>query len=70
MPRRHADLGLCDGIGGKFVSGKQARRKAEFFMSLRKQLHGRGPVPAWLNQDVENITFVVNCAPQTQVSAR
>jgi hypothetical protein len=70
MARRQSDLGPCRAVRAKLVGHQHSGREALFLEQLAHQFHGGGLVAPSLHEQVENLTFVINRAPQPKLPAR
>ena len=70
MARRQSDLGPCRAVRAKLVGHQNIGCEALFLEQLAHQLHGCSLVAPSLHKQVENLTFVVNRAPQPKLPAR
>ena len=67
---RQADFGLCRAVGAKLVGHQNIGYEALFLEQLAHQFHGCSLVAPSLHEQVENLPFVVNRAPQPELPAR
>ena len=67
---RQSDFGLCRAVRAQPVGNQHIRREALFLEQLAHQFHGCSLVAPSLHQQVENLAFVVNRAPQPELPAR
>ena len=67
---RQSQFGLRCGIRTQPVSYQHVRREAVLFEQLAHQFHGCSLVSPWLHQQIENLAFVVDRAPQPEPPAR
>src|SRR6478609_10997617 len=70
MARRQSDLGPCRAVRAKLVGQENIGCEALFLEQLAHQFHGCSLVAPSLHEQVENLTFVVNRAPQPELPAR
>jgi hypothetical protein len=70
MARRQSDLGPCRTVRAQLVGHQNIGCEALFLEQLAHQFHGCGLVAPLLHKQVENLTFVVNRAPQPKLPAR
>src|ERR1700746_514073 len=57
-------------VGAQLVARHPGRREALFAEQLAHQLDGRRPVSTTLDQDLEDLAFVVDSTPQIHLLAR
>jgi hypothetical protein len=67
---RQSDFGLCRAVRAQLVGNQNIRREALFIEQRAHQFHGCNLVASSLHQQVENLAFVVNRAPQPELPAR
>jgi hypothetical protein len=67
---RQSHFGLGRGIGTQFVGHQHIGCEALFLKQLAHQFHRCGLISPSLHKEVENLAFIVNCAPQPELSAR
>ena len=70
MARRQSDRRPCRAVGAKLVGHQNIGGEALFLEQLAHQFHGCSLVAPSLHKQVENLTFVVNRAPQPELPAR
>ena len=70
MPAGQSQTPERRGVGAQLVGDQQFRREALFAEQLAYQLGGRRPVATTLDQDLEDLTHVVDGTPQIHVLAR
>jgi len=70
VPSRQSHCGLCRAVRAKLIGHQNIRRKALFLKQLAHQFQGCSLVAPWLHQQIENLAFVVNRAPQPELPAR
>jgi hypothetical protein len=54
----------CRRIRAQFIGDNLIRKVSLFFQEFPYKFKGCALVPARLGQDLQNLTFIVNCAPQ------
>src|SRR4051794_10501228 len=64
VPATQAKSPESSGVGGQLVRDRQLRRKALLPEQLAHQPLGCSPVPARLDQDVEDLALLVDSPPQ------
>src|SRR5271166_3401707 len=70
VPSRQSHCGLCRAVRAKLIGHQNIRRKALFLKQLAHQFQGCSLVAPWLHQQIENLAFVVNPAPEPELPAR
>ena len=70
MAGRQSHFGPCRAVRAKLVGHQNIGGEALFLEQLAHQFHGCGLVAPSLHKQVENLTFVVNRAPQPKLPAR
>jgi hypothetical protein len=63
MARRQSDFGLCRAVRAKLIGHQHIGREAVFLEQLAHQFHRCGSIAPSLHEQVENLAFVVDCAP-------
>ena len=58
-----------DSVGFEFVRGNSLRREALLLQQLSQQSPRRPSASSWLDQEVQNFTFVVDRSPQPVIKA-
>ena len=66
----NVDFGLCRAVRAQLVGHQHIGREALFLEQLAHQFHGCSLVAPSLHEQVENLAFVVNRAPQPELPAR
>jgi hypothetical protein len=67
---RQSDFGLCRAVRAQLVRHQHIRREALFLEQLAHQFHRCSLVAPPLHEQIENLAFVVNRAPQPELPAR
>ena len=67
---RQSDFGLCRAVRAQFVGHQHIGREALFLEQLTHQFHGCSLVAPSLHEQVENLAFVVDRAPEPELPAR
>jgi hypothetical protein len=67
---RQSDFCLCRTVGAQFVGHHHVGCEALFLEQLAHQFHGCSLVASSLHEQVENLAFVVNRAPEPELPAR
>ena len=67
---RQSDFGLCGAVRAKLVGPEHIGCEALFLEQLAHQFHGCSLVAPSLRQQVENLAFAVNRAPQLKLPPR
>jgi len=57
-------------VRAQFVRHQHIGREALLLEQIAHQSHGCGLVPSSLQQQVENLAFIINCAPKPKPPAR
>jgi hypothetical protein len=70
MAHRQSDLGPCRAVRAKLVGHQRIGCEALFLEQLAHQFHRCGFIAPSLHEQVENLAFVVNRAPQPKLPAR
>jgi hypothetical protein len=70
VPSRQADFGLCRAVRAQLVGHQHIGREALFLEQLAHQFHRCSFIAPSLHEQVENLAFVVNRAPQPELLAR
>ena len=66
---RQADFGLCRAVRAQLVGNQHIRREASFLEQLAHQFHCCGFIASSLHEQVEDLAFVVNRAPEPELLA-
>src|SRR5580700_5475962 len=69
MARRQSDLGLCRAVRAQLVRHQHIGCETLFLEQLAHQLHGRSLIAPSLHQQIENLAFIVDRAPQPELLA-
>src|ERR1700737_1107263 len=67
---RQSHFGLCRAVRAQFVGHQHIGCEAVFLVQLAHQFHSRSLITPWLHQQIENLAFVVNRAPEPELPAR
>src|SRR5271166_5049046 len=70
MASRHSHLGLNRAVRAQFVGHQHIRREALFLEQLAHQFQGCSLVAPSLHQEIENLAFIVDRAPEPEPPAR
>ena len=70
MPTRQSDLRPGRAVRSQLVRHQHLGREALFLEQLAHQLHGRSLIAPPLHEQVENLGFIVNRAPQPELPPR
>src|SRR5260370_41969078 len=70
MARRQSDFGLCRAVRAQLVGHQHIGREALFLEQLAHQFHRCSFIAPSLHEQVENLAFVVNRAPEPELLAR
>src|SRR3984957_20888551 len=70
MASRQSNFGLCRAVRAKLVGHQNIGCEALFLEQLAHQFHGCSLVPPPLHEQVDNLAFVVNRAPQPELPPR
>jgi hypothetical protein len=67
---RQSDFGLCRAVRPQLIGHQCLGREALFFKQLPQQFHRCGFIAPSLHEQVENLAFVVNRAPELELPTR
>src|SRR5580693_10012067 len=70
MARRQSDLRPCRAVRAQLVGHQHIGREALFLEQLAHQFHRCGFIAPSLHEQVENLAFVVDGAPEPELLAR
>src|SRR6202046_5407064 len=70
VPRGQTDFGLCRAVRAQLVGHQDIRREALFLEQLAHQFHRCSFIAPPLHEQLENLAFVVNRAPEPELPAR
>ena len=67
---RQSDFGPCRAVGAQLVGHQRLGGKALFLEQLAQQFHGCGLVAPSMHEQVENLAFIVDSAPEPEIASQ